>query len=140
MVRVEALVVHIDCLQKLIQVVPFVGAILVALVAHGALHVLYEPRFDTFAMENVITVEHPANRRVLYRLQADEALLGEELAGLEANEHLLNVHVLHLLEPLVQNCLALLFPNLGPFVPSKFKLLRLRLISWLEHFSSFFVR
>lgn len=71
MVRVEALVVDIDCLQKLVQVVPFVGSILVALVAHGALHVLYEPRLDTFAVENVITVEHPANRRVLNRLQAD---------------------------------------------------------------------
>ena len=82
MVRVEALVVNVDCLQKLVQVVPFVGSIFVALVAHGALHVLYEPLFDTLAMENVITVEHPASRRVLDRLQADEALLSEELARL----------------------------------------------------------
>ena len=71
MVRVEALVVNIDCLQKLVQVVPLVRSIFVALVAHGALHVLDEPLFDAFTMEDVITVEHPANRLVLNRLQAD---------------------------------------------------------------------
>ena len=63
---------------------------------------LYEPLFDALAVENMIAVEHAANRFVYYWLQADGALGGQEFARFEPYQHLFDVKVLHLFIPLVK--------------------------------------
>ena len=68
MVRIEALIVHIDRLQELLQVVLLVGAAGKVLLADWTILMLYEPLFDALAMEDVIAVEHAANRFVYYWL------------------------------------------------------------------------
>ena len=61
MVGIETLVVHIDCLQELVEVIFLVRSGLEVFLAHTTVLVQNEPLLDTFTMEDVITVKHPTN-------------------------------------------------------------------------------
>ena len=114
-IRVEALIVHVDGLQELIQVVVHVLFRCKPFLADRAWEMQGKPFLNTWTMKDVVTIKHAAFWLILNRLQANGALFSQKLPWLEANEHFLDVLILHRLVPLIKQCYpALLSLLLSP--------------------------
>ena len=111
MVRVEMFIVDIDSLHELIVIEMDVSSVLKELLAVGTILISQEPAIYTLMMEDMVTAQHPTHRLICDRVQADRALLSQELPRLQSNQHFLDFKVSHLLVDLLNILHELLVAN-----------------------------
>ena len=120
MLRIETLIIDIDRLHELLQVVSFAYSTPERLLAHRTTDFVDKPLLNALTVEDVVAIEHAADRFIFNWLQADRAFSCEELARFEPDQDFLDVDVAHLFVPFLQQSLSLGFAPVSPFDPSEF--------------------